>query len=153
MIFSLRTLVVGRTARAAEAQAAHVGLVAVAVAVRHASARNRHGPVAVCARHCAGGGLVSQVARGSARDLRRGAGGEGRGGRVQLVGEGTVGVLRRGKIVVVGWWCMSIGGVVARVARGRKGRHTSSAGPYRSSALSNRPSGERIPQVRLRERD
>jgi hypothetical protein len=108
------TLVVGRTTRTAK------GHVAVAVAIAHAPARHCHGPVAVGASHCAVGAVVSQVARGPAGDLRAG-GGQGRG---QLVGEGSV--LR------VLWWGSVVVGRVVRnfrlwVARGRKGRHVSSA--------------------------
>lgn len=92
---SPRTLVVGRTARAAEAHAAQVGLMPVAVA----PARHRHGPVAICTGHCAVGGVVSQVARGPAGDLLR-VGGEGGGRGVQLVREGTVVVVALSML----WW-------------------------------------------------
>jgi hypothetical protein len=82
------TLVVWRAACTVEACFAHVA--AMPVSVGHAPARNSHGPVAVRTRHCAVGSVVAQVARGPAGDLRRIVGGEGGGGRVQLVGEGTV---------------------------------------------------------------
>tara|TARA_R110002003_G_scaffold104_15_gene8294 strand:+ start:6289 stop:6522 length:234 start_codon:yes stop_codon:yes gene_type:complete len=72
------------------------------VAVAHAPAGDCHGPIAIRASHGAVGGVVSQVARGPARNLRR-VGGKGRGWRVQLVGEGTVWeMLWWGQIAVVG---------------------------------------------------
>jgi hypothetical protein len=113
------TLVVWRAACAVEAD--FTGIAAVSVAVGHA--RHGHGPVAVGARHCAVGRVVSQVARGPAGNLGC-VGGEG-GGRVELVGEGAVrqvlwwGVL----LVVVG----CVGQIRVWLARGCKGRHGSSA--------------------------
>jgi hypothetical protein len=66
------TLVVGRAARATKGRvAAHVcSSRSMSVAVAHTPARHRHGPVAVRAGHGAVGGVVSQVARGAARDMR-----------------------------------------------------------------------------------
>lgn len=90
----VRTLVVGGAARASKVH------VAVSVAVAHAPAWDSHGPVAVGSRHCAVGGVVSQVARGAAGDLGRRRG-EGLGGRVQLVGEGSVLEIWRGRVLVV----------------------------------------------------
>jgi hypothetical protein len=93
------------------------------VTIAHAPTRHRHGPVAVRTRHCAVGAVVSQVARGPAGDLRV-VGGEGRGGRVQLVGEGSVlQMLRWGSVVLVG----RVGKFRVWMARGREGRHGSSA--------------------------
>jgi hypothetical protein len=72
---------------------------------------------------------VSQVARGPAGDLRV-VGGEGRGGRVQLVGEGSVlQMLWWGSVVLVG----RVGKVRVWLARGREGRHGSSAFWYRGA--------------------
>jgi hypothetical protein len=122
------TLVVWRAASAVEAGLARIS--AMPVAVGHA--RHSHGPVAVGTRHCAVGGVVSQVARGPARDLGR-VGGEG-GGRVELVGKGAVRqVLWWGMLVVVG----CVGQIRVWLARGCKGRHglaragTAVQGPYR----------------------
>lgn len=137
-----RTLVIGRAAGPAELHVARIVSVSVAVAVAHAPARNRHGPVSI--GHGAVGCVVSQVARGSTGDLwvvvgvmavavavavgARGEGGRGR--RVQLVGKGSVSVL-----LEMLWWGRIMVGRVAStrgcwllLARGGcKGCHGSSA--------------------------
>jgi hypothetical protein len=124
------TLVVWGAACAVEACFAHVA--AMPVSVGHAPARNGHGPIAVRARHCTVGSVVAQVARGPARDLRR-VGGEGGGGRVELVGEGTVRqVLWWGRLLVV-VMVGCVGQIRVWLARGCKGRHGSSALWYRGT--------------------
>jgi hypothetical protein len=109
-------LVVGGAARAAKVSARIRASMAMAVSVRHAPARHRHGPVRIpapirVAGHGAVGGVVSQIALGAARNLG-----------LQLVGKGPVLQMRWwGSLVVVG----RVGGEVS--VGGSKRRHGSSA--------------------------
>lgn len=128
------TLVVGRTARTSKVH------VAVSVTIAHAPTRDRHGTVAVGSRHCAVGGVVSQIARGAAGDLGRRRG-EGRGGRVQLVGEGCV--------LEMWWWGIVKVGRVGRcfcsgLVGGCKGRHGSNANALWHRSTKGGSRGERI---------
>lgn len=88
-----------------------------------ASAGDGHGPIAVGGCHCAVGGLVAKVARGSSRDVGGGFGGICRIWRAELVGKRPVWLtMWWGKVLVGGR------GEVGREAVRRKGSHSSGEG-------------------------